>query len=141
MTEALFVVVAIMVFAFVAMPIYNAKNRKSGFSKNNVNHRAIELKERKDAIYEAIKDIEFDHQMGKLSDEDFQELRQQYKSEAVDLVKKLVQAQPKRGKTKILQSKKKKQTSGSLKFCWECGAEVNGGDKFCGSCGRNLKHA
>ena len=141
MTEALFVVVAIMVFAFVAMPIYNAKNRRGEFSKNNVNHRATELQERKDAIYEAIKDIEFDHQMGKLSDEDFQELRQQYKSEAVDLVKKLVQAQPKRGKAKSRQPKKKKQTSGALKFCWECGAEINPDDKFCGSCGTNLKHA
>jgi len=142
MSEVLFVVVAFAVAAFIALPIYTAQSRKGQLSANNINHRAIELQERKQSIYEAIKDIEFDYEMGKLSEEDFHELRQQYKNEAVEVLKQLDQTQTKKVKSKKIYSRKKSGAArDAARFCWVCGIEIMPEDKFCGNCGNNLKEA
>ena len=47
------------------------------------------LEDEKDNIYRGIKEIEFDFGLGKLSDEDYKELRQQYIYQASQIVKKI----------------------------------------------------
>lgn len=137
MTEALFLLIAVFIAIFVIFPIHNARSRSARFSKNNVNHRATELQERKEAIYEAIKDIEFDYQMGKLSEADFKELRQEYKNQAIDLLKKIDQTQHKKGKHRRGKTKNK-GVSAAAGHCTSCGAPVTKEDRFCGNCGMKL---
>lgn len=140
MTVITFFILSIAVSILVVYPIIKTK---IGFEyKEGLNHRARDLEDRKEAIYEAIKDIEFDYQMGKLSEEDFAELRQQYKEEAIGLLKKIEQIQKKRIKSKKIHAKQRQQLkSGSkeIKFCWICGTPVTESDTFCANCGNKLK--
>lgn len=135
MTVILFLVLTAAVSYLVAAPIL--QSRRLQFNPDS-NHKASDLIERKEAIYAAIKDIEFDYQMGKLSEEDFHALRQQYKDEAVGLLKKIEQIQHKTGKSKDATAAKKSEQA-SPKFCWSCGAAVTRGDKFCANCGGALE--
>ncbi len=44
---------------------------------------------RKDELYRAISDIDFEYSSGKISDEDYNELRSSYKSKAIKVIKEL----------------------------------------------------
>lgn len=136
MTVIFFLVLTAAVSYFVAAPIL--QSRRLQF-KPDSNHKANDLIERKEAIYAAIKDIEFDYQMGKLSEEDFQALRQQYKEEAVGLLKKIDQVQRRPGKSRGKAASQKNAEAASPKFCWNCGEAINRGDKFCANCGSALE--
>lgn len=132
---------AIALSFFVIYPIFQTKTKKYFWSKDDFNHRAMDLEERKEAIYATIKEIEFDYQMGKLSEEDFKELRQKYKEEAIGLLKKIDQIQRKHIKSRrvhSIQKQKQKSVSKAVNFCWICGTAVTAKDKFCVNCGNKL---
>ena len=52
------------------------------------------LLRRKETIYENIKDLDFEYKMGKLSDEDYQRLHQDYLTEAYGVVNQIEAIQP-----------------------------------------------
>ncbi|HEX9653523.1 MAG TPA: zinc ribbon domain-containing protein [bacterium] len=136
LTVIIFLLLTAAVSYFVVSPIM--QSRRENLMKDS-NHKANDLIDRKEAIYAAIKDIEFDYQMGKLSEEDFQMLRQQYKDEAVGLLKKIDQIQHKAVKSKDKSAPRKKADAASPRFCWSCGEAVTHGDKFCVNCGNTLE--
>jgi hypothetical protein len=51
--------------------------------------RQAELEREKRALLKAIKEIEFDHQMGKMSDQDAEELTRFYRARAIEVIKAL----------------------------------------------------
>jgi hypothetical protein len=51
--------------------------------------RRLELEEEKAALYRALRELEFDHDAGHLSDPDFQSLRERYESRAGVLITEL----------------------------------------------------
>lgn len=136
-TLAIFFVITLLVAFFVAMPMLQARTHRFGLGKFSSNHGANDLIERKEGIYSAIKEIEFDYQMGKLSEEDFKALRQQYKDEAVNLLKKIEQIQRKPAKPAGKAKKPTEQKSPN--FCWVCGTAVTKSDKFCANCGTKIQ--
>ncbi len=56
--------------------------------------RLTELLGRKDAVLKAIKDLEFDYQVGKLSEEDYQLYDQRLRRQAVALLQQIEQVAP-----------------------------------------------
>jgi hypothetical protein len=48
--------------------------------------RATYLRERKDAVYENLRDLNFEYKAGKLSDTDYQSLRNSLESEAASIL-------------------------------------------------------
>ncbi len=88
-----------------------------------------------EAVYQECLEIEFDYQMGKLSKEDFQELRQKYKNEAVQLLQRIGQVSE-RGTKK---TKQKGSRADNINFCWGCGEPLEGNETFCSGCGEPLK--
>ena len=63
----------------------------------DVDSRSTGLKRllrRKETIYENIKDLDFEYKMGKLSDEDYQRLHQDYLREAYGVVSRIEAIQP-----------------------------------------------
>ena len=56
--------------------------------------RLTELLGRKDAVLQAIKDLEFDYQVGKLSEEDFQLYDQRLRRQAVALLQQIEEVAP-----------------------------------------------
>ncbi len=144
MTETLFILLSLLVSLFVVFPIFQEKkSNKRGRAAHSTNNHAVELAEQKRNIYKAIKEIEFDFEMGKLSQDDFEELRQQYKDDAVGLLKKIDQAGApgsRKKKRKAVRDGSGSTNSGeSVKFCWVCGTGATADDKFCASCGTDLQ--
>jgi hypothetical protein len=52
------------------------------------------LLRKKETIYENIKDLDFEYKMGKLSDDDYQRLRDDYSREAYALMREIEKIQP-----------------------------------------------
>lgn len=137
LTNIIFILLSLAVSFFVVLPVIRAKSVRHGKSAGNTNHRASDLQDRKETIYAAIKDIEFDHEMGKLSDEDFQDLRQQYKKEAMALLKKIDGIEKKTGG----RGKNGSSAKQAAQFCWKCGKKLTQDDRFCPECGQNIQEA
>jgi len=72
----------------------------------------------------AIKEIEFDRETGKLSDEDYRSLKATYQRAALAAIK-------------VDEGKKAAGTPSSL-WCAMCGEAVPVGAKFCGECGSEI---
>ena len=131
MIEIIGVVLAIATAAFIAYPLLQKQKSKASFA---LNHRAQEMEARKNEIYAAIRDIDFDYQMGKLSEEDYEALRQQYKTEAIGMMKQIDQTGSR--------SSRRPAPGGAVKnaerFCHHCGQPVGAEDQFCNACGGKL---
>jgi len=102
-----------------------------------------QLLERKEQVYAAIREIEFDHALGKLPSEDYQLHRQLLESEAVGLLQQLDQLGGRnesglraRIRKEVLALRTTPDPGPGA--CPACGAERHGGERFCPQCGRAL---
>jgi hypothetical protein len=124
------------------------------------------LSRQRDAGYRSIKELEFEYELGNLSDSDYQSLRERYRREAAAVLQKLeaaVKEAPSRhtagatqtaaavsGQAALLCPSCGKPGSAADRFCWSCGARLGEGcpgcggpvqmeDRFCAGCGARLK--
>jgi hypothetical protein len=131
MVEIISVALVIITAVAISYPLWQTAQRKMNFA---LNHQNEELQARKEQIYTAIRDIELDYRMGKLSEEDYGALREQYKNEAILVMKKID------GMAAPVLAAKKTQTARQqhLRFCHQCGQAVAASDTFCTACGAKL---
>jgi hypothetical protein len=106
------------------------------------------LIDRKAVIYHNLKDLDFEHAMGRLSDADYGRLEADYKNDAAILLQKLDQLGASEGldeaidkdiaarKTKLFATAA--VPSKEIPRCPSCGAEIIPGKKFCGDCGKRI---
>ena len=103
------------------------------------------LDERKAAIYENLRDLQFEFRVGKLSDADYQQTKTDLQKELakvlaeVDRVKGELQIAPPAVKQTPQKSVKQKPTIATV--CPSCGAEFAEALKFCGECGAPIAMA
>ncbi len=105
----------------------------------------------KETVYAAIKDLEFEYETGKFSDEDYANLRNGYRAKAFALLKEITEgeASPVDGPLACAQCRHVNPPTSN--FCEACGAAipecglcpiceaaVEPGDHFCRSCGQPL---
>ncbi|MCK5392483.1 MAG: zinc ribbon domain-containing protein [Deltaproteobacteria bacterium] len=136
-------------------------------SGDPVTEKLQSLDNHKEALFSAIRDIDFDYGLGKLSKEDFEELNNKYKLEAAAVLKEMDKIQNQREtqgpdyelEKEILSHRKSRAenlfddktieeeisafTSASYKpnlqnVCFKCGSEYLSGDSFCSKCGASL---
>jgi hypothetical protein len=155
------VALAILVGLVLARPLLQASRDE----QRNLSQRQILLAE-KEAILAHIRDLDFDHDTGKMPDEIHQSQRAQLMNSAADILKQLEQMA---GKTpqpaapalngpvdtdddieaavaRMRQTKKAKSApklrpvpANGGGFCPQCGSAFDAGDKFCISCGHKLR--
>lgn len=108
-----------------------------------------ELIFKKEAAYSALKELEFDYGTGKLSEEDYQELRDQYKAKAVSILKEIdeaeagdsIESQIEQAVEELrvsTRAPKRKVGIAAETVCARCGVINDMGDKFCSGCGEHL---
>ena len=87
--------ISLLTAIFIALPFFlNAwKPARSGKEEGTPVDPLLErfrvLEGRKESLYSAIRDIDLDHGLGKLTEGDYQELRQKYRAEAASVLKEI----------------------------------------------------
>ena len=96
------------------------------------------LQAKRDALYQSIKDVEFDFKTVKLSEEDYTAIRSKLEREAVEVLEE-IDIKEKRGKKKDLESisKSAKKKVPGVK-CPHCGEKNKKDSKYCVSCGGTI---
>ncbi len=137
---ALFLIV-VGVALFVAAPLFETATAGGPGDADSERSR---LEHERALAVQALRDLEFDHEMRKLSEQDWSELRQTLEARALRAMaalEKLDQAAADRG----LRARKRPvriadaPTGGRPRFCPECGQPLTAGANFCGQCGGALK--
>ena len=100
------------------------------------------LDERKRAIYENLRDLQFEYRVGKLSDEDYQNIKKDLQKELAAVLAEVDQVKQRvlNGKPAAAPAARKTEPirqSGSV--CPSCGAKFEKDLKFCGECGKPMK--
>lgn len=84
------VVLALPALAFILWPIFKKGVAPAGIlAISPSDDRRDELTEEKRTIYRALRELEFDHQAGHLSEDDYAALRDRYEARAAQLLKSL----------------------------------------------------
>ena len=95
----------------------------------------LHLDERKAAIYENLRDLQFEYRLGKLSDQDYQNIKKDLQKELASVLVE-VDALKARFVGQALPPAKQLINDYS---CASCGAKFEKSLKFCGECGKPMK--
>lgn len=88
----------------------------------------------------ALKEIEFDRATGKLSDEDYADLKSKYSAAALAAIKKEdAEESADDEEAADLAEAAIQRAKGKARFCSECGAKLPAIAKFCGECGTKVE--
>jgi len=99
------------------------------------------LEDRKQAIYENLRDLQFEYRLGKLSDGDYQQTKQALQKELAgvlaetEAVMARLGLQPVRKKVAVASKPAPSQTG---LVCPHCGAQFAQALKYCGECGKAM---
>ena len=141
-------------FYWIINPLLEQDDHRDGFTPKPEDILEA-LKDKKDGAYAAIRELEFDLSMGKLTEEDFQILKQQYTREAVGYMMEMDRlasppaASPEMADTgsepNVEQDAAKlrnPESSGKTHiYCTACGEKAAYENRFCAACGSSLhKH-
>jgi hypothetical protein len=103
------------------------------------------LEDRKHAIYDNLRDLQFEYRLGKLTDGDYQQTKQALQkelavvlSETEQTLKTLGMSAVRKPATKPSRDKPSRDREGSVTICPHCGAKFNEALKFCGECGKAI---
>lgn len=136
---------------YVINPLLRS-DRKEGYFTAKTEDILAQLNLKKENAYAAIKELEFDLSMKKLSEEDFDILKAQYMNDAVEYIKAMDKLHIQRKRQaglpeKDLENEIEKEISalrtGGIPspakiYCTQCGQGTSSKDRFCVRCGAKL---
>jgi hypothetical protein len=135
--------IALGLAAFVATPLLSAEG--AGNSTLPVDVTPLgDLKRRRLVVYENLKDLEFEHQAGKIAVQDYQSLRENYLGEAAALMAATQEAEQLRENDAVIEREvAARRASRKIQppqdyVCPHCGFENPVPVKFCGECGTRI---
>lgn len=92
MIIAAFILIAAGILLFIFTPLFDPRDAKTINQISRREARRRELIEQRDMVYEAIRELDFDHRMGKVEEDDYRQTRARYTAQAVELIKSLDKA-------------------------------------------------
>ncbi len=118
-------------------------------TRNSSSEQYEELLAEKETIYLALKEIEFDHSIGKLSQEDYLDLKHQYEEKAIRVLRALDEFSPvtsiadeiEREIAALRQQQSLRgegNSSSAVLHCPHCQKSVPADARFCAQCGTAL---
>ncbi len=94
------------------------------------------LEERKSTIYDNLRDLQFEYRVGKLSDKDYQQTKQDLQKELAAVLAEIDAFSGKLPRPPAPGRDRKGAVSGAV--CPHCGAKFANAMKFCGECGKPI---
>ena len=173
MEKVFILILAIGISIFLALPFFRKRieevssQEESGAIRNPIEEKLRRLSLEKESLYGALKEIDFDYELGKLSKEDYEELQNKYKFQAASILKEIDDVGIKTGsidleeevekeirlkrkankltdeeeiEMEILRARKSNGRDKTNLICSDCGKELVSDDKFCSNCGKKLKN-
>ena len=151
----IYVVVLIVILAAiaaVAWPLLNPP-KPSMAAEGELSPELEELAGQRDTAYRAIKELEFEHQLGNLSQQDYETLRERYRGEAASILRRIDQtrlpqkeAVPVAGASppgaraqRAPKAAPAPAPAADGRACPACGKPAPAGDRFCWHCGAALE--
>ena len=144
---AVILLILVIVGYWVFHPLFRPR-RIEAYSTQMREDREKALQQKKEEVYAAIKEMDFDLEMGKISEDDYQELKSQYKAKALEILKEFdnvdggedIDAAIERDVHRLRKKKRKggKETVRQINFCPHCGKKVAPKNNFCQGCGMKL---
>jgi rubrerythrin len=145
------ILMGLIVFAallIVGYPLVNAEAYEHSGAGLNGDENFEHLASARNSVFEAIRDLEFDHATDKLSDADYQSMRARFDAKAVEVLRKmdaLDAAKAKRASTAREAGgggaggkAQMRRSGGTQSLCPHCGTRVEAADRFCPVCGTRL---
>ncbi len=143
------------VTAFVAWPWWTRRGAPESEGVSEADSGGETLAERREAILAALRDLDFDHAVGKVAEEDYQSLRQTLLAEAAEVMARLDEEQTTveadldaRIEAEVLTIRQTMTgedgvvaLTGEDDVCPECGRATRAGDVYCAGCGARLNLA
>lgn len=139
------ILMLVIVIFVVAYPFFQSPKALSRPATASSDEDLAELLARRNATYVALKELELDHKMGKLSLADYQVLRNEYRAQAVTILQELdsrqVEAQGAEDRTleREIEREVAARRRRGLARCPGCGSAFEPGDRFCRHCGVALR--
>ena len=106
------------------------------------------LETRRQVLYENLKDLQFEYHQGKLTDEDYQSLKQGFLYDLAGVMdsidrmeirgEKSTKPSQKAPQKTAARTKTKQETATSSNVCASCHTSNPEGNRFCGNCGKPL---
>lgn len=170
MEKVFILILAIGVAVFIVLPFFRNRleeaspQEESDTSNNPSEEKFRRLNFEKESLYTALKEVDFDYELGKLSKEDYEELQKKYKLEAASILKEIddiriratsidldeeaekeirilretILTNDEEIEKEILNARKSNVKDKANLICSDCGKEFESDDKFCSSCGKKL---
>lgn len=132
----MFIMSAVVIL--VAYPFFLKEKRASSLKKTETKYDRINSQ--KEAILLAIKELEFDYYTGKLSEDDFNELKEDYKSRAISILKNIEKVKKDGDKDEFEKEimLKRQQRKKDIVICKKCKSRESIKAKYCSQCGEKL---
>ncbi len=100
------------------------------------------LEDRKAAIYENLRDLQFEFRVGKLSDEDYQRTKVGLQKELAGVlaeIDRISKEKPEAVAAAAAAGSKRRKAALAAFVCPHCGAQFEKAMKFCGECGKAME--
>ncbi len=157
--------VAVIVGAFVAQPFMTfRKESQTPLVKDPVEHQYSALLAEKERLAQTLQELDFDHTLGKIPQEDYPVMRAELLKHAAEVLQalekmeqelavrmhledphsdtsaspKAEQSQPADEIEEIIRLRRKQRQERASGFCSKCGNPVQKSDRFCPRCGNAL---
>lgn len=152
----LITILVVVVIAFIAYPLFTPSHAETASAASALDS----LIAQRDSVYDAIRDLDFDFQLGKLSQSDYVVLREKYKARAALALQEIDVAVSDDGaldaqiEAQVAQLRTHPNRDGAIERevarlretkikhavsrCGNCGTPCRAGDRFCASCGSKL---
>ena len=97
------------------------------------------LDERKAAIYENLRDLQFEYRLGKLSDQDYQGAKKDLQKELAGVLAEVDKIKAQMSGNGTAPAPKPVEPAPAGLVCPSCGASFEKSLKYCGECGKPMK--
>ncbi len=137
MNELILIMIMLASVAYISQPYWR---KRVVVNSNSINGHMIDLIDKRDCLLAQIKELEFDHEVGKVSAEDFAEINARYRTATINILRRIDSMSGSNPTQKLEKELRKLRTQreNGMRFCSQCGHSVGRQSHFCPDCGQRL---